>query len=93
MFDVISSKKMDGVTGLDGRQWAKRGFSNSSGYHDDFKRNKIEIAGKHAVVGRSAILGKPMAMMYTSQLRDDLSSFYQNLPSYEASRYYCGCSR
>lgn len=28
------------------------------------QENKIEIAGKHAVVvGRSAILGKPMAMM------------------------------
>ena len=43
---------------------AAYGSATPAGIMTILKENNIEIAGKHAVVvGRSAILGKPMAMM------------------------------
>lgn len=43
---------------------AAYGSAHFGWHYDVLKENNIEIAGKHAVVvGRSAILGKPMAMM------------------------------
>ena len=92
-FDAIDAKKdVDGVTSL--------GFGRMSMGEDAFgsctpqgimrllKHYKIEIEGKHAVVvGRSPILGKPMAMMLlnenatvtichsrTKDLKDEISS-------------------
>ncbi len=68
-FDAISlAKDVDGVTCLGfGRMAmgeAAYGSATPAGIMTILKENNIEIAGKHAVVvGRSAILGKPMAMM------------------------------
>ncbi len=68
-FDAISLEKdVDGVTCLGfGRMAmgeAAYGSATPAGIMTILKENNIEIAGKHAVVvGRSAILGKPMAMM------------------------------
>ena len=65
-FDAISLEKdVDGV--LSGRMAmgeAAYGSATPAGIMTILKENNIEIAGKHAVVvGRSAILGKPMAAM------------------------------
>ncbi|WP_291340662.1 bifunctional methylenetetrahydrofolate dehydrogenase/methenyltetrahydrofolate cyclohydrolase FolD [Acinetobacter sp. UBA801] len=68
-FDAISLEKdVDGVTCLGyGRMAmgeAAYGSATPAGIMTILKENNIEIAGKHAVVvGRSAILGKPMAAM------------------------------
>ena len=68
-FDAISlAKDVDGVTCLGfGRMAmgeAAYGSATPAGIMTILQENKIEIAGQHAVVvGRSAILGKPMAMM------------------------------
>jgi methylenetetrahydrofolate dehydrogenase (NADP+)/methenyltetrahydrofolate cyclohydrolase len=68
-FDAISlAKDVDGVTCLGfGRMAmgeAAYGSATPAGIMTILQANNIEIAGKHAVVvGRSAILGKPMAMM------------------------------
>jgi len=68
-FDAISlAKDVDGVTCLGfGRMSMDEqayGSATPQGIMTLLKENNIEIAGKHAVVvGRSAILGKPMAMM------------------------------
>ena len=68
-FDAIKlAKDVDGVTCLGfGRMSmgeAAYGSATPQGIMTILKEYGIEIAGKHAVVvGRSAILGKPMAMM------------------------------
>lgn len=68
-FDAISlAKDVDGVTCLGfGRMAmgeAAYGSATPAGIMTILQENNIEIAGKHAVVvGRSAILGKPMAAM------------------------------
>ena len=68
-FDAISlTKDVDGVTCLGfGRMAmgeAAYGSATPAGIMTILKENNIKIAGQHAVVvGRSAILGKPMAMM------------------------------
>ena len=68
-FDAIALEKdVDGVTCLGfGRMAmgeAAYGSATPAGIMTLLKENNIEIASKHAVVvGRSAILGKPMAMM------------------------------
>ena len=68
-FDAIAlTKDVDGVTCLGfGRMAmgeAAYGSATPAGIMTILQENKIEIAGQHAVVvGRSAILGKPMAMM------------------------------
>lgn len=68
-FDAIALEKdVDGVTCLGfGRMAmgeAAYGSATPAGIMSLLKSNQIDIAGKHAVVvGRSAILGKPMAMM------------------------------
>ena len=68
-FDAISlAKDVDGVTCLGyGRMAmgeAAYGSATPAGIMTILQANDIEIAGKHAVVvGRSAILGKPMAAM------------------------------
>lgn len=68
-FDAINLKKdVDGVTCLGFGRMAMGEFAYGSatpaGIMTILKEYDIEIAGKHAVVvGRSAILGKPMAMM------------------------------
>jgi len=68
-FDAISlNKDVDGVTSLGfGRmamQEAAYGSATPAGIMHLLSHYNIEMSGKHAVViGRSAILGKPMAMM------------------------------
>lgn len=68
-FDAISlAKDVDGVTCLGyGRMAmgeAAYGSATPAGIMTILQENQIEISGKHAVVvGRSAILGKPMAAM------------------------------
>ncbi len=68
-FDAIElAKDVDGVTCLGfGRMSmgeAAYGSATPQGIMDLLAAHGIELAGKHAVVvGRSAILGKPMAMM------------------------------
>jgi len=68
-FDAISlAKDVDGVTCLGfGRMAmgeAAYGSATPAGIMTILKENNIKIAGQHAVVvGRSAILGKPMAAM------------------------------
>lgn len=68
-FDAIDLRKdVDGVTCLGfGRmsmEEAAYGSATPQGIMTILKEYGVEIAGKHAVVvGRSAILGKPMAMM------------------------------
>ena len=68
-FDAISlNKDVDGVTCLGyGRMAmgeAAYGSATPAGIMTILKEHNIELTGKHAVVvGRSAILGKPMAAM------------------------------
>lgn len=68
-FDAIDlAKDVDGVTCLGFGRMAMGepayGSATPAGIMSILKGYNIEIAGKHAVVvGRSAILGKPMAMM------------------------------
>lgn len=68
-FDAIAlNKDVDGVTCLGFGRMAMGesayGSATPAGIMSILKAYDIEIAGKHAVVvGRSAILGKPMAMM------------------------------
>lgn len=68
-FDAIDlSKDVDGVTSLGFGNMAMGepafGSCTPQGIMYLLQKNGIELAGKHAVVvGRSAILGKPMAMM------------------------------
>ncbi|GAB3041670.1 bifunctional methylenetetrahydrofolate dehydrogenase/methenyltetrahydrofolate cyclohydrolase FolD [Acinetobacter apis] len=68
-FDAIAlNKDVDGVTCLGFGRMAMGesayGSATPAGIMSILKAYNIEIAGKHAVVvGRSAILGKPMAMM------------------------------
>ncbi len=68
-FDAIDlAKDVDGVTclGFGRMSMGERAYGSATpqGIMTILKSYDIEIAGKHAVVvGRSAILGKPMAMM------------------------------
>lgn len=68
-FDSISLEKdVDGVTclGFGRMSMGEQAYGSATpqGIMDLLKAYSIEIAGKHAVVvGRSAILGKPMALM------------------------------
>ncbi len=68
-FDAISlTKDVDGVTCLGFGRMAMGeqayGSATPAGIMSILQAHQIDIAGKHAVVvGRSAILGKPMAMM------------------------------
>jgi len=68
-FDAIDIRKdVDGVTSLGFGKMAMQEFAYGSatpaGIMSLLEAYQIELSGKHAVViGRSAILGKPMAMM------------------------------
>jgi methylenetetrahydrofolate dehydrogenase (NADP+)/methenyltetrahydrofolate cyclohydrolase len=68
-FDAIDIRKdVDGVTSLGFGKMAMQEFAYGSatpaGIMSMLEAYQIELSGKHAVViGRSAILGKPMAMM------------------------------
>ncbi len=72
-FDAIALEKdVDGVTSLGFGKMAMQQFAYGSatpaGIMAILKAYDIEIEGKHAVVvGRSAILGKPMAMMLLNE--------------------------
>jgi len=72
-FDSISLQKdVDGVTSLGFGRMAMQEFAYGSatpaGIMSILKAYDIDISGKHAVVvGRSAILGKPMAMMLLNE--------------------------
>ncbi len=72
-FDAIALEKdVDGVTSLGFGKMAMQEFAYGSatpaGIMSILKAYDIDPAGKHAVVvGRSAILGKPMAMMLLNQ--------------------------
>ena len=72
-FDAIALEKdVDGVTSLGFGKMAMQEFAYGSatpaGIMSILKAYDINPAGKHAVVvGRSAILGKPMAMMLLNQ--------------------------
>jgi methylenetetrahydrofolate dehydrogenase (NADP+)/methenyltetrahydrofolate cyclohydrolase len=72
-FDHIALEKdVDGVTSLGFGKMAMQQFAYGSatpaGIMTILKSYNIPIAGKHAVVvGRSAILGKPMAMMLLNE--------------------------
>ncbi len=72
-FDEIAlAKDVDGVTSLGFGKMAMQEFAYGSatpaGIMSILKRYEIDISGKHAVVvGRSAILGKPMAMMLLNE--------------------------
>ena len=72
-FDEIAlNKDVDGVTSLGFGKMAMQEFAYGSatpaGIMSILKAYKIDIQGKHAVVvGRSAILGKPMAMMLLNE--------------------------
>lgn len=72
-FDAIAIEKdVDGVTSLGFGKMAMQEFAFGSatpaGIMTLLKEYDIDISGKHAVVvGRSAILGKPMAMMLLNQ--------------------------
>ncbi len=72
-FDAIAlAKDVDGVTSLGFGKMAMQQFAYGSatpaGIMGILKEYNIEISGKHAVVvGRSAILGKPMAMMLLNE--------------------------
>ena len=72
-FDAIDIKKdVDGVTclGFGNMSMGERAFGSCTpqGIMRLLHEYKIEIAGKHAVVvGRSPILGKPMAMMLLNE--------------------------
>lgn len=65
---ILLNKDVDGVTCLGFGRMAMGesayGSATPAGIMTILQENNIEISGKHAVVvGRSAILGKPMAMM------------------------------
>jgi methylenetetrahydrofolate dehydrogenase (NADP+)/methenyltetrahydrofolate cyclohydrolase len=72
-FDAIALKKdVDGVTSLGFGRMVMQEFAYGSatpaGIMSILKAYDIDISGKHAVVvGRSAILGKPMAMMLLNE--------------------------
>lgn len=72
-FDAIEARKdVDGVTclgfGRMGMGEAAYGSCTPAGIMSLLRFHEIPIAGKHAVVvGRSAILGKPMALMLLNQ--------------------------
>ena len=72
-FDAIDIKKdVDGVTclGFGNMSMGEKAFGSCTpqGIMRLLREYKIEIAGKHAVVvGRSPILGKPMAMMLLNE--------------------------
>ena len=72
-FDAIALEKdVDGVTSLGFGRMAMQQFAYGSatpaGIMTMLKEYAIDISGKHAVVvGRSAILGKPMAMMLLNE--------------------------
>ncbi len=72
-FDSIAlNKDVDGVTSLGFGKMAMQEFAYGSatpaGIMSILKAYDIELSGKHAVViGRSAILGKPMAMMLLNE--------------------------
>ena len=72
-FDAIDIKKdVDGVTclGFGNMSMGEKAFGSCTpqGIMRLLQEYKIEIAGKHAVVvGRSPILGKPMAMMLLNE--------------------------
>ncbi len=72
-FDSIAlNKDVDGVTSLGFGKMVMQEFAFGSatpaGIMTILKEYNIDIAGKHAVVvGRSAILGKPMAMMLLNE--------------------------
>jgi len=72
-FDAIALEKdVDGVTSLGFGKMAMQEFAYGSatpaGIMTILKEYNIDISGKHAVVvGRSAILGKPMAMMLLNE--------------------------
>ncbi len=72
-FDSIALEKdVDGVTSLGFGKMAMQEFAYGSatpaGIMSILKAYDIELSGKHAVVvGRSAILGKPMAMMLLNE--------------------------
>lgn len=72
-FDEIAlNKDVDGVTSLGFGKMAMQEFAFGSatpaGIMSILKAYEIDIQGKHAVViGRSAILGKPMAMMLLNE--------------------------
>ena len=72
-FDEIKlAKDVDGVTSLGFGKMAMQEFAYGSatpaGIMTILKSYDIDISGKHAVVvGRSAILGKPMAMMLLNE--------------------------
>ena len=72
-FDAIDIKKdVDGVTclGFGNMSMGEKAFGSCTpqGIMRLLHEYKIEIAGKHAVVvGRSPILGKPMAMMLLNE--------------------------
>jgi methylenetetrahydrofolate dehydrogenase (NADP+)/methenyltetrahydrofolate cyclohydrolase len=72
-FDEISiNKDVDGVTSLGFGKMVMQEFAYGSatpaGIMNMLKAYDIDIQGKHAVVvGRSAILGKPMAMMLLNE--------------------------
>lgn len=72
-FDAIDLKKdVDGVTclGFGRMSMGEPAFGSCTpqGIIHLLKHHKIDMAGKHAVVvGRSAILGKPMAMMLLNE--------------------------
>ena len=59
------------------------------------KRTGVEIAGKHAVVvGRSNIVGKPMAMLLAARACDGICRSFSNAKygrNHEASGYSCCC--
>lgn len=72
-FDTIAlGKDVDGVTSLGFGKMVMQEFAYGSatpaGIMSILKAYEIDISGKHAVVlGRSAILGKPMAMMLLNE--------------------------
>ena len=72
-FDAIAlNKDVDGVTSLGFGKMVMQEFAYGSatpaGIMSMLKEYNIDISGKHAVVvGRSAILGKPMAMMLLNE--------------------------
>lgn len=89
-FDAIQLQKdVDGVTSLGFGRMAMQEFAYGSatpaGIMSILKAYDIDISGKHAVVvGRSAILGKPMAMMLLNENATVTicHSRTQNLPDY-----------
>ena len=65
-YKIALEKDVDGVTclGFGRMSMGESAASNASGHYAAAEHYEIELTGKHAVVvGRSPILGKPMAMM------------------------------